>query len=116
MNRTEKDPSAETIHRLTLALSELIGRRVDIELERSEGEDGLALHGTLSRAAEPPFNSTTPTLAVTIGLHDIAIHVADITDIACRRAQDEHKQLRSVHVLTGDGDALHVKALDQKDN
>jgi hypothetical protein len=114
MNQAEEDPSAETIHRLALALSELIGRRVDVELERSEGEDGLALHGTLTRALVPSFSSTTPTLAVTIGPHGIAIHIAGITDIACRRAQNEHEQLRSVHVLTGDGDALHVKALDQE--
>jgi len=111
MEPDKGEHDADVLYQLALALLELLGRPVDLELEleHSQGNGGLALHGTLLRAFEPPFHPLSPTLGIAIGAHYVSIRVAGIEDIVCRRSGDKHQVLHSLHVLLSNGDALHIK-------
>jgi len=92
-----------------MALLELIGKRVDVELERNDGFEGLALNGTLIRAFEPPFHPHFASLGFMIGPHYVRLRTDGVSRVIHKKQQGEGGQTTSIHVRLHNNDALHIK-------
>lgn len=106
-----EDDCEAVLHELALALLELIGREVDIELDGADSAPALAASGTLLRAFEPPFPTSSPTLSLMIGPNCIGIRLAGIERVVCRREPRGSHGLLGLHVLLSGGGALHLHPL-----
>jgi len=102
-------PNDELLYNLGLALLELNGSKIAIELEHPPNPAALVLHGTLLRAFDSPCSTKNPTMTLMIGAASITIRTTTIKQAQYQYTKPNQKTLKAIRLSLNDSYVLHIQ-------